>query len=654
MQSIRSTLWLLLVTLLVFVPVAVAQPASHSLTPDNRQANCGRIPCTPTPNIPFDDRDGDGIAGFVDSCPDMFAPGTGNGCTGGIVPPVTQPTNLPGVNFPPNEWCLLGASVGVNVRNIASVLGQVIYVLPAGQTIETYQKVQNSLGETWYTVSHPQTFAPGYIRADAVINNGNCGEDKVPLRFIWESLNVCMVAVGLTSITNGMVYQAPDYSSPVIGEILPGENYNAISLGYDLNGNLFFEIPEKGGWVASGTVENNGLCIDLPVTIGQPDDMDICFTAANAPLPVYSAPTTVAPVIFTLPVGEALWVRELVTNSDGEQWYGVTFNTHFEPWDYTLPNGFVQPNTPVTSDCDTLPQYFYYTDNYNEDSNGQCLLTMLVNVTVYSQPDPSSPVVEILGAGQTFPPGFTHMVNGEKWWGASIASDEGGQGWIKDDAAQVTANEFCTDLPQGVPTNPPDGIEVPTIPGWNNIPDDDGIDENDLPEGGIIIIDPNDLAGVPSLQHTPEAIPTPPLLPIDWYFIDPRFGPLWERTSIAFSGLDGVDDSPRQLDAFLLLPAIGDRPDQCPRDQFDALFNLTDPELPSSLLPTVQQIRDEVAPIRYTPSAMMGDGSVRPSSYLPEGSLDCALLLAIPGDGSVRWYAFFDGFEGFTGGVFDG
>ncbi len=164
------------IRLLIVVLVVVLSAASISA-----QFECGLpgLPaCTPTPPPQPEqvaDRDGDGVADFVDNCPDQVGTGFTNGCPDTIqggTPTATAPGAFTApLDFPLSGECLIGNFGNVNVRVEPDTASDILMVLTPGSFLWALYIVINDIGESWY-----YTLVDGYVRTDVVQNNGNCDD----------------------------------------------------------------------------------------------------------------------------------------------------------------------------------------------------------------------------------------------------------------------------------------------------------------------------------------------------------------------------------------------------------------------------------------------------------------------------------------------
>jgi len=163
--------------LFVVMLVVLLSAASISAQPEP----CGTLPglpCTPTPQ-PVADRDGDGVADFVDNCPDQAGTGFTNGCPTDVTPSGEAPENITApLIFPESGECLIGNFGNVNVRVEPSTESDILLVLTPGSFLWALYIVINDLGESWY-----YTLVDGYVRTDVVQNNGNC-DDLTEIRIL--------------------------------------------------------------------------------------------------------------------------------------------------------------------------------------------------------------------------------------------------------------------------------------------------------------------------------------------------------------------------------------------------------------------------------------------------------------------------------------
>ncbi len=163
------------IRLFVVMLVVLLFAASISAQPEP----CGTLPgldCTPTPQQgQVADRDGDGVADFVDLCPDQVGTGFTNGCpdtTQGGTPTATAPGALTApLDFPLSGECLIGNFGNVNVRVEPDTASDILMVLTPGSFLWALYIVINDMGESWY-----YTLVDGYVRTDVVQNNGNCDD----------------------------------------------------------------------------------------------------------------------------------------------------------------------------------------------------------------------------------------------------------------------------------------------------------------------------------------------------------------------------------------------------------------------------------------------------------------------------------------------
>lgn len=182
------------------------------------------------------DSDGDGLPDSVDKCPKQAGPRENGGCP--------LPGGVDGAGTPDRD------SDGVPD-----------YVDPC----------PDEAGSGYTNGCPPDAGEP-----EATEEPGGSGE------LIWGSLQSCLVAVPPNSRAPVNVREQPTTQSAVIGQLLPGAQFEPLYIDYDTSGGAWFggapaADGETWGWVADLVVITNGLCRDLPEVFHGGDDRPVTF-----------------------------------------------------------------------------------------------------------------------------------------------------------------------------------------------------------------------------------------------------------------------------------------------------------------------------------------------------------------------------------------
>lgn len=200
------------------------------------------------------DSDGDGIPDTADSCPNQAGPRENSGCP--------LPVTTPEVNEPSAD--------------------------------------RDGDGVADFVDSCPDQAGTGF-------NNGcpaNAGDQPAPTpgsaartpTMIWESLDRCLVGVPMNAPNNVNVREQPTTNSAVLGQLVPGQQFEPWLRDYDANNQVWFDGAPAGdtyGWVSGAVVITNGQCTYLPQVIHVDADdsgafsptVEVTFDPSLLPLP---------------------------------------------------------------------------------------------------------------------------------------------------------------------------------------------------------------------------------------------------------------------------------------------------------------------------------------------------------------------------------
>jgi hypothetical protein len=165
------------------------------------------------------DRDGDGVPDRIDRCPDQPGPRENEGCP-----------------FPVTE-----GDGGIPDRD--------------SDGVADFVDLCPDEAGTGFTDGCPVGAAP----------------DAPQVVMLWDSMDVCMVGVPLTSSANVNIREYPTVNSSIIGQLMPGQQFASFFRDYDENSSVWFGGAPVGGgdwgWVAGSAVIDNGQCANLPMII---------------------------------------------------------------------------------------------------------------------------------------------------------------------------------------------------------------------------------------------------------------------------------------------------------------------------------------------------------------------------------------------------
>ena len=90
------------------------------------------------------------------------------------------------------------------------------------------------------------------------------------LVMVWDSMDVCMFGVPMNAGSNVNVRDNPSTSAAILGQMQPGDQFEALLRDYDENNDLWIygeALPGIYGWVFGDLLINNGQCVYLPQVI---------------------------------------------------------------------------------------------------------------------------------------------------------------------------------------------------------------------------------------------------------------------------------------------------------------------------------------------------------------------------------------------------
>ncbi|MBL8133146.1 MAG: SH3 domain-containing protein [Anaerolineae bacterium] len=90
------------------------------------------------------------------------------------------------------------------------------------------------------------------------------------LIMVWDSTDVCMFGVPMNASANVNVREEPTTSSAILGQMQPGDQFEALLRDYDENNDIWIygeALAGIYGWVFGDLLINNGQCVNLPQVI---------------------------------------------------------------------------------------------------------------------------------------------------------------------------------------------------------------------------------------------------------------------------------------------------------------------------------------------------------------------------------------------------
>jgi Tol biopolymer transport system component len=242
--------------------------------PSTTAAPCG------APQDNFDanaatDSDGDGVPDSNDACPNNPGGGTADGCPQDDPQPViTLPT------LPEDGTCYLAtpSTTPVNVRQGPSVTTNIVGGLNPANFYESQFVEVNPQGETWYSVTSEQG-NPGYVRSDVIRGSSACanlgqpqddGSGLVPNVPALPDDGTCYIAT--PDIAPVDVYEQPDLTSPVIGQMDPQTVYESLFRAQGPQGNTYHTVTLASGvdgYVFIPDIRGTAPCGNTPAVPGQ-------------------------------------------------------------------------------------------------------------------------------------------------------------------------------------------------------------------------------------------------------------------------------------------------------------------------------------------------------------------------------------------------
>lgn len=172
------------------------------------------------------DSDGDGVSNRIDRCPTVPGP-------------------------PENSGCPLPDSGGIPDKD--------------GDGVADYVDHCPDQAGTGFTEGCPVDTSPD-TPPDSAADN----PPAAPAVMIWDSTTECRVGVSPALGTSVNIREQPTTSATIIGQLLPGEQFEPFFHDYDENNAIWFGGAHAGdswGWVAGRVTIDNGQCASLPLIV---------------------------------------------------------------------------------------------------------------------------------------------------------------------------------------------------------------------------------------------------------------------------------------------------------------------------------------------------------------------------------------------------